>query len=379
MSCRLLAVSKILYMKNILYFNSTYQPDIAVSYLSLSSEKDFFLHLHTAKQRNLPWFCRPERQSSRSLTWKNKLLSSAAFFWLLWRKLAKKTDTLILAGYPEKFLFTKPAKLMKIKVFWLELPGETIQDIAFLRNVSRLAKGVKVIAFSEYGKNLLAGSGIDPDNISVVRPGLDLDSHLMQDDIFHGLAKNDNGRPIRKFFTIGTHLDMDDREEIEYILQSAKKALEYIPNLQIIIIGEGPLSPRQDPWVKWLTKQMGIDNLIWFVGENTKPRKWLDNLDIYVVTPSRPNYSDISYMLEAIACGKPIIGPRDAGLEEIIFDHQLGRLIAPSKSEELAKEIIDMEQNQEHLKSYKEKNVAWIKQYGNIAKNAKLFSELILK
>ena len=51
-----------------------------------------------------------------------------------------------------------------------------------------------------------------------------------------------------------------------------------IPNIQLIIIGEG--EERKN--LSWLAKKMEIDNLVWLVGEQEQLKKWLDSFDVFL-------------------------------------------------------------------------------------------------
>jgi len=263
------------------------------------------------------------------------------YFFIFWFQLAgykrkNKIRTIICFGWPEKIIATPVAKLLNLKIFWLEPP----EDVFARENkgtlcLFRLMSGwARLLVFSNFTKAQLIKTGTDQRIISFIRPGLML-SRFQQDNIFNQLAETEHKKTDRKFFTVGTVLNIDQKKKLEVLFQAAKKCLAVIPNLQLVIIGDG--AERKDS--AWLAKRMQIDGLVWFVGGQKHLKKWFDNFDIFACTDQTPKLADINTVFEAAIAGLPIIGPSDSGWDDIIQE-SVGLLFARDNSEELAQTII---------------------------------------
>jgi glycosyltransferase involved in cell wall biosynthesis len=97
-----------------------------------------------------------------------------------------------------------------------------------------------------------------------------------------------------------------------------------------------------------MAQKMELSNLIWFVGNHKNPQKWISNFDLLVYVSPSPSLKDINNLLLAARNNLSIIVSQNAGLEEFVINNQTGLLVDINKSEELAKAIIDLEQN--HVK-----------------------------
>ncbi|MEA3398806.1 MAG: hypothetical protein U9R06_03650, partial [Patescibacteria group bacterium] len=69
---------------------------------------------------------------------------------LIFKKLKHKIGTIICFGWQEKIIFTPIAKLLKIKIIWLEIPG--LENFALYKPLNWLyrfnARLIKIIIFS---------------------------------------------------------------------------------------------------------------------------------------------------------------------------------------------------------------------------------------
>ena len=265
------------------------------------------------------------------------------FIKLIYYKFKFKIKNIICLGVWEKILFTPVAKILKIKTVWLELPGEKKEKQGFILNflLKKISKLSKSVVFKKCDKNNLIKSGFDSKKISFVAPGINLKQRARQENIFHGLAKNKNSQSQKKFFTIGTVAELNSEQTIEILFGAVKKTLDVIPNLQIIIIGEGEERKK----LTWLAKKMEIDNLTWFVGEQAHLNKWFDGFDIFTTSRVNADLFDIFVLLNAMAAGLPIISTEDHGFDDIIEDKKNGLLLPKDDSELLAGAIIKLQQN----------------------------------
>jgi len=191
------------------------------------------------------------------------------FFFLAYFKYRKGMKAVICLGGNEKIIFTPLAALLKIKVIWLEAPENDYKKMPagflfFYRFCSRWAALISFISFIEMQ---LKNIGIPASRIKIISPGIKLSEPGQQQNIFFNLAKAEKSNFSRKYFTLGVVTDFVSPHQIENLFQAVKTCLAVIPNLQLIIVGEGRRGGKDEGEKKlvWLAKKLGIDNLVWFV------------------------------------------------------------------------------------------------------------------
>ena len=270
------------------------------------------------------------------------LLSTAYWLNLLWQKIKYKTKIIICFSWPEKIIFTLTARILKIKIIWLEFPGQNFYSSqVLLKKLYKFnSRFSKIIIFNKSNKTKLLNSGIAEKNIVYIAPGIKNANLLRQDNIFSGLVEI-NQTKKSKYFTIGTILPAIGKDNTEILCQAIKNCFTVISNLQLIIIGDK--SKKEN--LAWFIKKIGIDNIVWFVGEPAYPGKWLAGFDALIYTGDILSLSDFMMAIRAAALALPIIGPEDIGLEDIIINEKNGYLINAGNSESLSQNIIRLQQN----------------------------------
>lgn len=271
------------------------------------------------------------------------LLRIAYFSYLLYLKKKKGINRILCLNWNEKILLTPIARLLKIRTIWIEAPE--INFIAakglLFSSYKRNSKNAKIITFNNLAKQHLVQKGIKEDGIKTMQPALKKDGRERQGNIFSGMAQN-GSQFNKKFFVVGTFSDLDKEQNLENLFRSIKICSEIVPNIQLIVVGEG--EERKN--LTWLAKKMDMENLVWFVGEESRARKWLDNFDIFVVSKKVFKLPDLEIILKSMAAGLPVIGPENSGLDEIIFDGRTGYLANPADSEDFAGKIIKLAQDE---------------------------------
>ncbi len=256
-------------------------------------------------------------------------------------KMKRQVDWIICLSLNEKLIATIPARLLGIKILWLEAPDLNYRRLnKFLlylyKKNHRLAN---LIAFNSYAKLQLTNLGFSENKINIIPPGIKL--YQYQENIFSKLAVLGQANFHRKYFTVGVIAELSQKQKVETIFQAIKICLPVIPNLQLIIIGEG----KERKNLVWLTKKMGIENLVWLVGEQEQLKRWLGGFDIFLAANDAPKLDDYGNILEAMAAGLPVLAPRNIGLEDLVVENKTGSLIESDNNEMLARQIIKLHQD----------------------------------
>jgi glycosyltransferase involved in cell wall biosynthesis len=286
------------------------------------------------------------------LSSKKPLLGQFKFLFLLFGlKLKRKADLIVCFNFNEKIIITPFARLLGLKVVWFEGPELDYQKFnKFLLTLYKLNyRLAKIIVFNNYSKLKLKNIGCNEAQINLILPGTKFIPY--QENIFNKLASTGRANFHRKYFTVGAITALNQKQKIETIFQAIKISLPVIPNIQLIIIGEG--EERRN--LTWLAKKMEIDNLIWLVGEQEQLKKWLDSFDIFLALGKNLSLDDYGNILEAMAAGLPVLAPRNIGLEDLILENNTGSLIESDNSEMLARQIIKLHQDK-RLRLYLGKN-----------------------
>lgn len=275
-------------------------------------------------------------------------LRTIYLFYLAYFKLKRKTKAVVCLGLNEKILLAPIARLLKLKLIWLERPEAIKKRLPFLARLLYRAnlKKVRVVAVSSLVKARLMEMGVKETQISLIPPSIRIKKGH-QNDIYSQLAEESGSKFKKKFFTIGTVADLDHKQQIENLLHTVKICTEVIPNIQLIVVGDG--LERKN--LAWSAKKMGIDTLVWFVGEHGHMRKWLESFDIFVPSVELMQLSDMEVVLKCMAAGLPVIAPLDQGLEDLVEEDKTGYLLKTTDSEMLARRIIKLYQDKRLCRS----------------------------
>lgn len=292
-----------------------------------------------------------------------------SFFIFISLKWKEKFSTIFCLQDFEKLIFTPIAKLISLKVVWLFAPEYLMPKNKFLMRILVFySRWAKIIVPTGVAKDRLKKSGINENSIYVIPVGIIEKNYGHQENIFSKIAAAETRWPQRKYFTIGTAVDLDQKHNIETLFNATKKISDVISYPQIIILGEG----KEKKNLSLLAKRMGIENCIWFVGEHKKLKKWLESFDVFVVTAHTLKLKDLNIISHALASGLPLIASNDSGVEDMVLNNENGIIIESENSEDLAQAIIKLQQRKDWRKLLGEKS----KKVSERFKNDKILADL---
>jgi glycosyltransferase involved in cell wall biosynthesis len=113
----------------------------------------------------------------------------------------------------------------------------------------------------------------------------------------------------------------------ELFLRVAADVQRRLPTAHFLIIGDGP----QRSQLERLANGLNCRAQIHFLGARTDIPELLAALDLFALT-SRNEANPVS-VLEALACGVPVVAPRVGSLGETVIDGQTGYLVAADDAE----------------------------------------------
>jgi glycosyltransferase involved in cell wall biosynthesis len=140
-------------------------------------------------------------------------------------------------------------------------------------------------------------------------------------------------------FKILTVARLHKYKGLEYLIE-AMQLLRKKSEAKLYVLGNGPEEMR----LKRRVKSLGLERTVAFLHAsipNYEMPFLYGECDVYV-QPSIIEPYGIA-VLEAMACGKPVIGTRVGGMLDTIKDGETGFLVEPESAEEIAERIMSLE------------------------------------
>ncbi len=169
------------------------------------------------------------------------------------------------------------------------------------------------ITVSHALKEQMTHLGANPDKITPLRNGVNL-------DLFHpgnrDFLRNLLGLQGRILLSVGNLVPLKGNH-------LTIEALGQLPDTQLVIIGEGPEKPR----LHTLARTFGVTDRVHFLGnipQNELPR-YYSGADALVLASSREGWANV--LLEAMACGTPVVATHVGGNSEVVAHRSAGVLV----------------------------------------------------
>jgi len=218
--------------------------------------------------------------------------------------------------------------------------------------------GSKVIAISESVKeHLTIDFGLQENQIVVIHNGIDTNKFREQPALAKrsGPGRTENSPPwqseagqgeqrkkklgLRGGLVVGIVARLSDVKGHIYLIEAMKVILEKMPDVQLLIVGDGKMKEE----LLRLSKRLGIERNVFFVPSVSDTREVLSAMDLFVM-PSLKEGLGLALM-EAMAYGLAVIGSDVGGITNLIKDNYNGVLVKPADSEAIADAILGLLQD----------------------------------
>lgn len=193
----------------------------------------------------------------------------------------------------------------------------------------------KIIAVSESLKSSLVDEGrFKPAGIAVIHNGIDSkkwsDKKASKSELRRRL-----GFGAKDFLAacIGRLIDWKGHE---VLIEAAAHSIKAMPNLKVLIAGDGPLHDH----LSALIKERGLDANVILLGYVADIKPLLALSDLFVFPSKREPFG--LAVLEAMATGLPVIAADAGGIPEIITNGLNGVLVPPGNIAALSAAIEDL-------------------------------------
>jgi glycosyltransferase involved in cell wall biosynthesis len=109
----------------------------------------------------------------------------------------------------------------------------------------------------------------------------------------------------------------------ELFLRAAALVQRRLPEVRFVVVGDGPERGRCEQWAR----ELGIGECVYFLGSRSDVPRWLSALDLFALTSH--NEANPVSILEAMACGIPVVAPRVGSIAESVAEEKTGYLVEP--------------------------------------------------
>lgn len=222
---------------------------------------------------------------------------------------------------------------------WFNLPvvitarGSDINQIAeytwprqLIRWAAKRAAGV--IAVSAALRDRLVGLGVPDSKIRVLRNGVDLQRFR---PVNIDQAREQTGGVGHTLLYVG-HLKQGKG------IALAVEALKSMPDTRLVIVGDGVLRNNLESWAR----ECGVDDRVRFVG--SRPHEELlyyyAAADALLLPSEREGMPNV--VLEALACGTPVIATNVGGIPEVVSVPETGLLMTERTVDCLVKCVLEL-------------------------------------
>ena len=135
----------------------------------------------------------------------------------------------------------------------------------------------------------------------------------------------DPGAPV-----LGTVARFDPVKALDVLLRAFARLGAGVPAARLLVVGDGPEAPR----LRALARELGVDRRVVFTGAREDAVRCLPLMDVYVSASRREGLP--LAVLEAMACGRPVVATRVPGHEDVVEDGRTGVLVAVDAPDALA-------------------------------------------
>lgn len=198
-----------------------------------------------------------------------------------------------------------------------------------------LSNADQVIAVSGSLRRIVVEEyGVDGDKVVVVPNGIDITKFVPMARAAAVERLELQGEASRVLYVGG----IKRSKGIGCFLKAAKRLMETSRrSIQFLLIGEGDY----DQGARLLAQELGIASAVTFMGKRPNPEipLWMNACDLLVLPSLSEGFGVV--LVEAMACGKPVVATRSGGPEDIV-NPDVGVLVPPGDEAALAKALQDI-------------------------------------
>lgn len=195
----------------------------------------------------------------------------------------------------------------------------------------------QVVTISEGIRDVLLKEGVPAEKVTCVPSAVDIRQYRPACDRgwFEQAVGVESGQPV-----VGVIAQLIPRKGHRYLLEAIPDLVRQIPEVQFLFFGTGELETELQTEIE----QRGLRGTVRLAGFRDDLPRVLPCLDT-VVHPALMEGLGVS-LLQAAACGVPIVASAVGGIPEIVQDKVNGYLVPPRQPEALGRALLSLLENQ---------------------------------
>lgn len=222
------------------------------------------------------------------------------------------------------------------------------------------------VAVCEALRQEMINLGAEPEKVTTLRNGVDLELFSFSDEARQQQLRQQLRLPTQQPIIISTgHLI--ERKGHHLVIE----AISQIPNGLLLIAGDGPEKKKLGN----LVKKLGLEKRVIFLGSISQKElaQYYGASDVLVLASSREGWANV--LLEAMACGTPVVATNIWGTPEVVTSKEAGVLVE-RKSSDIKRGLIEAISNK-IIRSDTRKYAEYFSWEDTINKKQQLFKSII--
>jgi N-acetyl-alpha-D-glucosaminyl L-malate synthase BshA len=228
--------------------------------------------------------------------------------------------------------------------------------------------------------------GYDPSLSEMIKFGIDKSdvvtavSHQLKEDTEKLLDIKNDIIPVHNFVDERVYYRRENNHELKetYGIQDDEKVIVHISNFRpvkriqdviesfakirkeikskLLLIGNGPeLTVACE-----LVRKLKLEDDVLFLGKQENVGELFSICDLKLLLSEKESFGLV--LLEAMACGVPVIGTNIGGIPEVIVDGEIGYLVELGNTDEVAEKAIELLKDEEKHKRFAENAVLHVRE-----------------
>jgi L-malate glycosyltransferase len=191
------------------------------------------------------------------------------------------------------------------------------------------------IAASHAIARMLRADGIPDADIVTVHEGIDADriAHIEPASVHQAFWLPTHAPVVLNIGALVAHKGQ------RHLIDAAALVLRELPDTHVLVLGEGELRGALEHQVKHLH----LEKHVLLPGFREDVLALLKGCDVFVMSSETEGLG--TSILDAMACGKPVVGTRTGGIPEIVEDGVTGLVVEPRDAGALARAITTLLQD----------------------------------
>jgi glycosyltransferase involved in cell wall biosynthesis len=186
------------------------------------------------------------------------------------------------------------------------------------------------IAASEAIRLMLVADGIADERTVTVHEGIDIDHILAAPPVnIHEAFFLPHGAAV-----VGNVAALVPHKGQRYLIDAAHLVVQQLPDTRFVILGEGELREHLERQVH----EHHLEKHVLLAGFRTDVIGCIKSFDLFAMSSVTEGLG--TSLLDAMACGRPIVATRAGGIPEIVEDEVTGLLVPPRDHHALAEAMV---------------------------------------